>query len=172
MKILITGITGGIGSAIERRLARQHEIIGMGRPTEMPHQDIDWLICAHGSLNEDDLIGTFFANTISTIRLIQSTKCPVIVISSTAAFKGNDRYPIYSASKAAINTYCKSISGSRECYAVCPGPTDTKLWHELGIEGEPQDPDEVAKAVERVIAGDFHSGDPITVRNGVIDVVK
>jgi len=171
MRILLTGSSGGIGSAIKEVL-KDHEVICVRHADPAPVQliDIDWLICAHGVIDEEDILGTFMANTISSIYLAEQLKnARIIFISSTAA-RGNDTYPIYAASKAALNTYCKSISKKRECYAICPGPTDTPMWQRLDIPGKAQSPTAVADAVSRIInsAGIYTSGDIITVRNGTI----
>lgn len=172
MKILLTGYRGGIGSAIKKKLS-QHEIICVAHATIYTVEEFDWMICAHGVINEADVKETFMANVISNIRLAQTifTK-NIIFISSTAGIKGNDKYPIYSASKAALNMYCKSIASKVNCYALCPGPTDTPMWRNLGLEGKAQSPVEVAKVVERIMAEEFKSGDIITVRNGEVNVVE
>lgn len=166
MKILLTGCTGGIGLAIKERL-KDHELTCIPRADIETQEEFDWLICAHGTINEQDANETFIANIISNIHLTQTIKVKnIIFISSTAAIKGNDGYPIYAASKAALNIYCKSIASKVNCYALCPGPTDTPLIKHLDINK--QSPDEVAKAVEKIMQGGYKSGDIITVRNGII----
>jgi NAD(P)-dependent dehydrogenase (short-subunit alcohol dehydrogenase family) len=171
MKILLTGSTGGIGSAIKNRL-KAHDL------TNVPHADIetkeefDWMICAHGVLDENNVYGTFYANVIANINLAQKIKAKnIIFISSTAGINGNDKYPIYAASKAALNMYCKSISSKQICYAICPGPTNTPMWRKLGLKGDVQSPKEVARAVEFVMAGNYQSGDIIIIRNGIIQII-
>lgn len=166
MKILLTGATGGIGLAIKERL-KKHKLVCVAHADVETKEKFDWLICAHGIVLEDDVLETFMVNTISNIYLAQEIKAKnILFISSTAGIKGNTKYPIYSASKAALNTYCKSI---KNCIALCPGATDTPGWRKLKItDVKPQSPTEVAKAVERIIKGEFKSGDIITVRNGVV----
>lgn len=167
MKIILTGGTGGIGSAIRDQL-ENHDLTWVAHADvdRSELEDVDWLICAHGVLNENDILGTFMANTITSIYLAEHMQQgSVIFISSTAAINGNSGYPVYAASKAALNTYCKSKSN---CYALCPGPTDTAMWRKLGLPGKAQDPKEVAKAVQMIIDGEFHPGHIITVRNGEI----
>ncbi len=168
MKILLTGSTGGIGSAIKDSL-KDHDIVCVARADIETDKEFDWLICAHGVINEEDMIETFMANTLSNIHLAQSIKTKnIIFISSTSGIKGNSLFPIYSASKAALNAYCKAIASNTNCYALCPGPTNTKMWRGLGLEGEAQDPSCVAKAVQIIMDGEFKSGDIIIVRNGII----
>ena len=168
MKILLTGATGGIGLAIKERL-KQHKLTCLAHTNIVgikQWEEFDWMITAHGIINEEDAKETFFVNTLANIKLTKNIKAKnVIFISSTAGIKGNDKYPVYSASKAALNMYAK-LKGY---YVICPGATDTPGWRKLGItDVEPQSPDEVAKAVERIMNGEFNSGDIITVRNGII----
>lgn len=169
MKILLTGSTGGIGSAIKERL-KTHELTCVSRAFIETKEEFDWMICAHGIVNEEDTPGTFFANTISNIWLSQNIKTKnIIFISSTAGIKGNEKYPVYSASKIALNTYCELVAKKVNCYALCPGATDTPGWRKLNItDVKPQNPIEVAKAVEKIMEGGYKSGDIITVRDGVI----
>jgi len=169
-KILLTGATGGIGSAIKNRL-KNHELTCVARPNFAINTDgeFDWLICAHGIIDENNVLETFKANVISNIILIKTIKAKkIIFISSTAAFKGNGLFPVYSASKAALNMYAQILARERECYVIAPGPTDTEMWRKLGLEGQAQDPDEVAKVVQLVINGEFKNGQLITIRNGIV----
>lgn len=169
MKILLTGATGGIGSAIKDAL-REHDISEY-------HQEMDWLIFAHGIIDESDVGRTFAVNTLTCLQRTQdylpNIKKGVIYISSTSAMTANSRLPVYSASKAALNTYARAMAKAHpnlQFYALCPGATNTKMWRNLKLEGTAQDPSEVAKAVKRIIEGEFTSGDIITVRDGVVSV--
>lgn len=168
MKIYLTGETGGIGLAIKEYFKDNNF-----RPTE----EIDWVIMAHGVLNEEKIRDTFEVNVEHCIyvtqELIPRLKKGIIYISSTAGIRGNTKLPIYSASKAALNSYAQTMARKHldlQFYALCPGPTNTKMWQSLGLEGKAQDPSEVAKAVQRIMTGEFKSGDIITVRNGVVTV--
>lgn len=169
MKILLTGSTGGIGTAIKESL-KEHDVTCVAHADIESSEEFDWLICAHGIIDETNAIKTFMANTLSNIRLAQNIKAQnIIFISSTAGIKGNDGYPVYASSKGALNTYCKSISTKRNCWALCPGPTDTAGWQKLNItDMQPQSPTEVAKAVLCIMNNEFKSGAIITVRDGVI----
>ncbi len=170
MKISLVGKTGGIGSAIYDSL-KGHEFV------ENANQHPDWLIFAQGVIDEEDVGGMFTVNTGLCIKLTQTflptLKQGVIYISSTAGIKGNTKFPVYSASKAALNSYVDTMARAHpelQFYALCPGPTDTKMWRSLGLEGEAQDPSEVAKAVKEIMDGKYKSGDVITVRNGKITI--
>ena len=171
MKILLTGATGGIGSAIKEML-KDHQVTCVAHAWIETVDEFDWMICAHGVINEEDPLETFMVNTISNIRLAQTIKAKSIIFISSTAARGNDMFPIYASSKAALNIYAKSISTKRECYVICPGPTDTPLWRKLGIPGQAQSPTAVADAVSRIMnsSGIYTSGDIITVRNGIITV--
>jgi len=165
MEIILTGATGGIGSAIKKRL-KGHKLTCVAHADIETKQEFDWLICAHGVLNEEDVWETFHANVIDNIYLAQDIKVRnVIFISSTSGIKGNDKYPVYSASKAALNMYAK-LKGY---YVVCPGATDTPMFKKLGITDiKPQSPDEVAKIVERIVNGEIKEK-LITIRNGICE---
>lgn len=168
MKILLTGSTGGIGEAIKLRLW-QYDITCVAHTDIDTEEEFDWLISAHGVINEQDVVHTFMVNTVRTIQLVNKIKAKnVILISSTAGIKGNDGYPVYAASKAALNMYCKSIAKKRNCYALCPGPTDTPMWRKLKTGLKAQHPREVAKAVEYIMDGNCQSGDIIIIREGII----
>lgn len=171
MKYYLTGYTGGIGSAI-KIILQEHEFVGITK-----QKDIDWLIFAHGMLDEEKGRDTFRVNTSACIELTQKVlpylRRGVIFISSTSGIKGNTRFPIYSASKAALNSYTETMARKHpelQFYAVCPAATNTKMWHSLGLEGTPQEPIKVAKAVKEIIDGKYKSGDIITVRDGKISV--
>lgn len=183
MKILLTGSTGGIGSAIKEVL-KGHELIEFNRAdadftsssvdiTKLCGHDYDWLVFAHGTISEEDIADTFMVNTLSCIALTMRflPERGVIFISSTAALKGNGLFPVYAASKGALNVFAESLSRkfeTRTFVSICPGPTNTQMWKNLALAGEAQDTQEVARAVKRVISGEFKSGGIITVRNGEI----
>lgn len=169
MRIKLIGEKGGIGSAIKKNLS-QHDF------TE---QNVDWLIFAQGFIGEDEMAETFDANIFTCIEItekyIRYLKEGVIYISSTAGITGNSKFPVYAASKAALNNYTKSMAKAHPMlsfYALCPGPTNTKMWKSLGISGQPQEPIEVAKAVQQILEGKFLSGSIITVRDGEICLIQ
>lgn len=169
MNIYLTGSTGGIGSAIKEALG-EHNFIN-------DNKEIDWLIVAHGVIDEVQVLHHFTVNTVLPIQLTQSLfhriRHGVIYISSTAGIRGNTQFPVYSAAKAAINSYAQTMAKKHlelQFYALCPGPTNTKMWRELKMNGKAQEPIEVAKAVKRILDGEFKSGDIITVRDGEVTV--
>lgn len=168
MNIYLTGRSGGIGSAIEEHF-KEHTFVNQIQGS------IDWAIFSHGFIGEDDIEETFRANTTFCIevtkQLLPYLKKGVIYISSTSGIKGNTKFPIYSASKAALNSYAETMQRAHpelRFYALCPGPTDTKMWRSLGLEGHAQPPEAVANAVEHLMEGDFRAGVIITVRDSII----
>lgn len=179
MKILLTGATGGIGSAIKKSL-KGHEVYAPKGDLStvkgvkgIPKESYDWLIFAHGFIGEEAEETTFLVNTVSCIamtKLFMPSK-GVIFIASTAGLYGNDKFPVYAASKAAIIMYATSLVKKHPevaFFTVCPGPTDTKMWRGLGLEGTPQPPSAVADVVHAIMEGGYKSGDIITVRNGQV----
>ncbi len=172
MRIYLSGAHGGIGTAI--REALDGHSITYHQPGSVTMAPYDWLVCSHGFIGESDPVETFDVNTLLSIDLAQNLAPSkgVIFISSTAGITGNSMFPIYAASKAALNCYVTSMAKKKEVgyFAVCPGPTATKMWRNLELGGEAQPPDAVANVVRDIINGAFNSGDIITVRNGVVSV--
>ncbi len=174
MEIILTGCHGGIGSAIKERL-KEHELTYPAHVFaenvlywEYEKKQYNWLICAHGVLDESNVYDTFITNVMSTIELVEEVKTKnVIFISSTSGIKGNDKYPIYSASKAALNMYAK-LKGY---YVVCPGATDTKMFRKLGLDVKPQSPDVVAELVEQIINGMYPKGSSIKIKDGICEIL-
>lgn len=179
MKILLTGATGGIGSAIKESL-QTHEVYSPKQGEFICTDNYDWLIFAQGLIEEFNINRLFEANVVSQIgiteRMRPHLKQGVIYISSTAGINGNSKFPVYSASKAALNCYAKAMAKAHpklQFYAVCPGPTDTKMWRSLGLEGKAQSPEVVAKAVSIIMKGIcYTSGAIIEVRNGAMSLCK
>lgn len=170
MKYYLTGSTGGIGSAIMTKLKMLDcEFV------EGEEEVIDWLIFAHGILDEERIQETFDVNTLDciykTLIRLPRIKQGVIYISSTAGITGNTKFPVYAASKAALNSYSQSMARLHpelQFYALCPGPTDTPMIKHLDIKK--QKPEEVADVVIDIMGRIYKSGDIITVRDGVATV--
>jgi len=150
---------------------------------------IQWLINAAGyiDMNESphsskysEMRKTFLINTESTIILIYEMlplikgKGGVINISSTASIWGNSQYPIYSASKAALNVFSRSLAKSFEKTAlqmltICPGPTNTPMREKLAKDSiNHQDPSIIGEAILQFILKktDYKNGDVVIIRDG------
>lgn len=151
----------------------------------------DWVVCAAGHIdterdflrqNPSEIEKTFAVNTLSVIHLTQLLFPRVtkgfIVISSTASLRGNKDYPVYSASKAAVNTFTQALARrypERIYISLCPGPTNTPMRQATQGDAEKhQDPSVIADVVQSLLQKDstYHSGDILSVRNGETEIVS
>ncbi|HYF12704.1 MAG TPA: SDR family oxidoreductase [Candidatus Paceibacterota bacterium] len=140
MKILLTGASGGIGSAIRESLEKNGaRVLGFDHTNadlssyegvkkideKVDNERLDWLVCAHGFIDfETDFLKqtpeniktTFDINTLSLFYLAQmalprlNPGGGMIFISSTAGLAANGRYSAYSASKAAVNALAQALA--------------------------------------------------------------
>ena len=149
---------------------------------------IDWLVCAHGYLDPTTILeeqapesigATFLINSVSIAYLAKAflRHIPagggIIALSSTAGTHASGNTPVYSASKAAVNSFIQALAHNRKeqlFYALCPGPTNTLLREKFAHDAaQQQGPEVVADVVLELIdaKGDHASGDVIIVRDGV-----
>lgn len=195
--ILLTGANGGIGKAISELLKRNsHQVEDVGRAradlasyaaTQRLVEEVtsngtqfDWLVFVHGVINEEDVETTFRVNTFSLVYLTKlflphlKPRGGIIYISSTAGLFPNGNYPVYSASKAAVNALAKAFAHRYTEFSfvsVCPGPTNTPMREKIaGDAAKQQSPEVVAKAISDIISGRMscQSGDIIVVRDGKV----
>lgn len=220
--IIVTGATGGIGSAIVELLAPTAVVIAVGKTSHslkdlqerIKHKGLQcipcvadlekptgariisrkarstgtvtWIVHSAGFVSTEEsfmmkpaiLLKTFAVNVFSFIEvlgpLLPALKKGVIAISSTAALWGNPRYPIYGASKAALNIAMQSLArqfgnDGRRAIAICPGPTNTKMRGRIaGDAAKQQSPEIVAALVRDIIFKNIHdNGDILVIRDGV-----
>lgn len=222
---VLTGASGGIGSALAHRLAHTgHElhlicrtsegrtelekrlsgipvplyyyvgdIAGSQERTKIVSRIlestsvIDWVIHAAGTITSDEqesgaLEHTFTVNTYAPIALHGllshhlSLLGGTVFIGSTAGVWGNEHFPIYSASKAALIHFSRCIakawaSSDRLSVAVCPGPTNTSMRDRIAGDAQShQSPDVVVDVIEKIVQRDpsIKNGDTIIVRNGTM----
>ena len=153
----------------------------------------DWLVFAHGFIDAEtnfeqqtlsNIELTFQLNTFSVIYLTQlflkhlKLGGGIVFIASTAGIYGNGALPVYSASKAAVNTFAQALARSdsgHTFYSICPGPTETAMWHKIGGEsGRAQDPSVVANLAAQLVSKNspYKSGDVIVVRDEKISVAS
>lgn len=149
----------------------------------------DWLVLAHGFIDPEtdferqtykNIDRTFAVNTLSNIYLTKlflkhvRVGGGIIFISSTAGLYGNSIFPVYAASKGAINTFVKALTHgykNHSFYSVCPGPTETAMWQKIrGTRNDAQSPLAVAKVIEDILHGVYTRGDIIIVRNGEVSL--
>jgi len=151
------------------------------------HGRISWLINNAGyiSKNESESVSevfrkTFYINTRASI-LMSFGILPaieenggVINISSTASIWGNTSYPVYSASKAALNIFGvsmakKMIGTTIKIITICPGPTNTQMRENFfGDASHHQDPEVVASLIADIIKGttSYSNGDVVIIKDG------
>ncbi|MEK7628420.1 MAG: SDR family oxidoreductase [Patescibacteria group bacterium] len=150
-------------------------------------QEFDWVICAQGFIDTetvlekqtpDTIAATFNINTLATIYLAQqfvphlARGGGMIAISSAAGIQANGRFSVYSASKAAVNSFMQAMARNRpeqNFFAVCPGPTNTTMRERIAHDAkEMQSPKVIAEVVATLInhASSYKSGDLILVKDG------
>lgn len=158
----------------------EEEIVGSG-------MKLDWIVCAHGFIDNEmdiekesleNIEKTFRINTLSVIYIVQlflkhlNPEGGMIFLSSAAGLFPNGRIAVYSASKAAVNSFTQAIARNRpkfSFYSVCPGPTNTPMREKFANDAKTsQSPSVVAQIVEDIISGSkgYVSGDLILVRDG------
>lgn len=153
------------------------------------HDAFDWIIHASGYIDDQEskripsyshLKRTFLINTIAPIYITQSLQNRlkegggVLIISSTASLWGNPEFPIYAATKGALNTFTKALSKqfsktNRIAIAICPGGTNTPMRERLAHDAaEQQSPDVIAKCINKITnhASEFTNGDIVVIQNG------
>lgn len=150
---------------------------------------IDWLINASGFISDKGLLEDETENTVMTtfqvniFSVIYLTKFfipllthsgGIINISSTAGISGNGRYSIYSASKAAVNTFTQATARQitdmdLSAIAICPGPTNTSMRERIAGDAQlQQSPEVISEVVLSIIQGTspYKNGDIVIVRDG------
>jgi len=226
--ILITGATGGIGSALAHALAKANTTLflaGRNTPalaalaetltmrdaqcvpctveleesasltqlcakiqTEASH--LDWIIHAAGYIDEHEsknppehnrIERTFQVNTNAPIYITQmlqdfiAPKGGVISISSTASLWGNPGFPIYAASKGALNTFTLALgkqfdTSEKAAIVICPGGTNTAMRERIAHDSETkQSPEVIATCISEIIEhqSPFVNKDIIIIEDGV-----
>jgi NAD(P)-dependent dehydrogenase (short-subunit alcohol dehydrogenase family) len=138
--ILLTGASGGMGSATKQALERDGarvvsvekgdaDLTSYTATTTIvskilsEHASIDWAVFCHGYIsNEFDFLkqekreidDTFSLNILSVVYLTQillpRVNKGIVFISSTSALQPNGRYVAYSASKAAVNAFAQALA--------------------------------------------------------------
>lgn len=156
------------------------------------YQQIDWIIIANGYIDENENKGkisyesiqkTFNVNTIAPAFIIQELSSSltetggIIAISSTASLSGNPGFPIYSASKGALNVLMKSYakeftSTERKVITICPGGTNTKMRERVAADAnKKQSPNVIADCIVGIInkGSDFANDDIIVINDGTVE---
>jgi short-subunit dehydrogenase len=189
LKILQTVIGADHCTIYQIDLRSEVERNSLERAITQNCEHIDWIIHCAGFIdpNESTLIAadsmrqTFETNTYAPI-ILHSLLLPhmqanggVVFVSSTAGIWGSETFPIYSASKAAINMYAQSIARMwaqtlRTSITLCPGATNTPMRERArGDADQHQSPEIVAATIVKIILGEssYKNGDVVIVRDGV-----
>ncbi|MES2966732.1 MAG: SDR family oxidoreductase [Patescibacteria group bacterium] len=152
--------------------------------------EISWIIFSAGyitTLEEQGFISlleiqkTFSVNVLSAIEITSrldstiSNQGGVLFISSTAGLWGNNKFPMYSASKAALNNFGKSLAKrwepNKRSLVVCPGPTNTQMREHIAHDAsQHQDASIVGQTVAGMLSDTdtYPSGSIIEIRNGIV----
>lgn len=152
---------------------------------------LDWIIHAAGYIDENEpkqhptydvIERTFRVNTFAPIHLTETLKnilSPqggVISISSTASLWGNPDFPIYAASKGALNTYTQALgkqfdTSEKSAIVICPGGTNTTMRERVAHDSTTQQsPDVIAECIKDIVEkkSEFKNKDIVIIRDGVI----
>lgn len=151
-------------------------------------EHLDWIIHSAGyidpheatALDSASIHTTFETNVYAPMTLVDLFSKVMredgghIFISSTAGLWSSPSFPIYSASKAALNAFARSlakqwVSQQRSSITICPGATNTPMRQKAqGDAQSHQSPDVVAEVIVRVISGEssYKNGDVVVVRDG------
>lgn len=154
---------------------------------------IDWLIHSAGFIDKREpalkydkeiIKKTFLINTEAVIAMtylllpIINDHGGIISISSTASLWGNSQYPIYSASKGALNVFGKSLArnmlkNKQSSIIICPGATNTKMRQRLAGDAKTkQDPSIIGEVTKLIVqkSKKYKNGDMIVVQDGKIKI--
>jgi ribitol-5-phosphate 2-dehydrogenase (NADP+) / D-ribitol-5-phosphate cytidylyltransferase len=181
---LILGGTGGIGSACAKKMkdsvAYGSQDVDLSKEFFIDLRRYEAIIHSAGTFGEKEME----VNFNSCVRLVelaeeQNWEGNIVFLSSTAATFGRSAYPIYSASKAALNAYIEARHeelASKGIYinAIAPARTNTELQRKLNPTVKPEemiDPDYVADYVIRYTDTKAH-GHIIYLRRGLEKPLK
>jgi len=191
LKALQKNITscGGICYLYKTDLAQYTELKKLYKNIYEKFKTIDWIVHSSGYIDIKETFSskistpliqnTFAVNTFSPIYLTQQflkhikRDGGVIYISSTAGIHGNDKFPIYSASKGALNNYSEALAKylaakKISSIVVCPGPTNTPMREKVAHDAsDQQSPYTIASVIQKIIGRKsvYKNGDIIIVRN-------
>jgi short-subunit dehydrogenase len=170
-------------------LSDDQTIQGLATTLSDAHEAFDWIIHTVGYIDSkesehapsyDKLSLAFKINTLAPIHITQTLqdkltdKGGVVTISSTAALWGNPGFPIYAATKGALNTYtqalAKQFKGSdKTAITICPGGTNTPMRERIaGDAGLQQSPEVIADHVKQIIehTSEYTNGNIVIIHDG------
>lgn len=156
-------------------------------------KNVEWLIHSAGYINKKESLLKFDWNIIKKTFLINSESIigltyrflpiinkngGIIMISSTASFFGNPQYPIYSASKGALNIFARSLARNmaksrQSSIIICPGATNTRMRQRIAKDANTkQNPEVIGETTSSILkrSKKYRNGDVITIQNNVIKI--
>jgi 2-C-methyl-D-erythritol 4-phosphate cytidylyltransferase len=172
--ILVLGGTGGIGKAVVTQLRDLGaKVVSCGSDFDLSDEKISWfgywdcIIHSAGAYatdneglmnNYDKIMNVNFRSVVSLVENAERLLKPggsIICIGSTAAAKGRTGISIYSASKAALNTFVEAISPTLatkniSVQVICPAKVNTALQTKINPKANTRDmiqPDALASIV-------------------------
>lgn len=182
-RVLILGGSGGIGTAIREKLIRTGSVfwapgrdrVDLSREFELELEGYDAVVHSAGTFGENEMAVNFESIVSLTEQAeAQNWKGNIVVLSSTAGTYGRPGYAMYSASKAALNSYIESRHAELAekgifLNAIAPARTNTELQRKLNPgtpESEMIDPNYVAELVWRYTDTEV-SGHIVYIRKGL-----
>lgn len=115
-------------------------------------------------------IGTYY---VTREALKRNPKTKIINISSAAGMASYPDWSSYCSSKAAVNTFTKSVAADGfEVFAVCPGGFDSKFRNYFNLDNSNlMSLDLVSSHVKSVIDGMYQSGTVLYFRNTELQIL-
>lgn len=179
-------------------ISKPEKIAALCRLLLKKSREIDWIIHSAGTIivngensykpDWDILYKTFAVNTFATIYLNYKLKNAlkknggIIAISSTAGIRGNEVYPIYSASKGGLNVFSKAFARYFEqnnktlsSITICPGPTNTPMRERIAHDAKKHQPPEfIAGLIKNIILGrsPYRNGDIVIAKNSKTKILS
>jgi ribitol-5-phosphate 2-dehydrogenase (NADP+) / D-ribitol-5-phosphate cytidylyltransferase len=169
--ILVFGGSGGIGSEVVKQLkelgatviAPKHTEVDLSSdsiPSFLLKLKPDSIINCAGSLQKgldcfSEVMNINFRSAIVIVQYakkVMSNGGNIVFVGSSSAMKGRKDFPIYSASKAALNNFTEGIAEELKEYnirvnCVNPARTDTSMLASLNVTGGGLAPSTVAEAI-------------------------
>lgn len=151
------------------------------------YESFDWIVQAAGSIDPEEPAHSQSLENISLTMRVNAESVlytserllpfltqggGIIFISSTAGIWGNKDFPVYSASKGALNAYgiasARRLEDSGNCsIVIAPGPTNTPMRARIAADAAAsQSPIYIANVITKIIDGtsEYRNGDIIIVR--------
>lgn len=181
MTVFVTGASGGIGSAVvDRFTAGGFETVGICRtpcrgqwvkadlmePVRRPFFEamaygIPFAVVhaagvfKHGFIDSEETMRVNFTAGAELVGLAWPYASKVVMISSAVIFGAGPGMAGYAASKHAVAGFVKAMAQAGNINAVCPGLVDTKMVPNWMKGPGILQPESVAEAVWRLVAGDL-----------------